>query len=170
MNNIAAIVVTYNRKNDLVYCLDAIRLQTMTPDIIYIIDNHSTDGTGQALKDNKYIADFFDIDSPTKDQIFSSNVVSKKLFNKTISIVYVYKSDNTGGSGGFYTGMKMAFDDGYEWFWMMDDDGIPAEDSLEQLCFYTDKFNLHFTNSLVINKDDHVSLSFFSGERQGVDR
>jgi GT2 family glycosyltransferase len=160
MNNIAAIVVTYNRKNDLICCLDAIRSQSVIPDIIYIIDNHSTDGTSLALKDNKLIEELPDFNSPTTDQVFSSQINAIKIFNKVISIVYVYKANNTGGSGGFYTGMKMAFDDGYEWLWMMDDDGIPAEDSLEHLYFYSNKVNLNFTNSLVINKDDRISLSF----------
>jgi GT2 family glycosyltransferase len=45
MNKIAAVVVTYNRKDCLINCLNAIRLQTLPPDIMYIIDNHSTDGT-----------------------------------------------------------------------------------------------------------------------------
>jgi rhamnopyranosyl-N-acetylglucosaminyl-diphospho-decaprenol beta-1,3/1,4-galactofuranosyltransferase len=42
----------------------------------------------------------------------------------------------------------------------MDDDGVPASDELESLFFYTKKYNLYFTNALVINIQDKVSLAF----------
>ena len=42
---IAAVVVTYNRKELLFQCLDALLKQTYPLDAIYIIDNASTDGT-----------------------------------------------------------------------------------------------------------------------------
>ncbi len=29
--------------------------------------------------------------------------------------------ENTGGAGGFYRGVKEAYDRGSEWFWVMDD-------------------------------------------------
>lgn len=42
---IAAVVVTYNRKELIGECLDAILLQTYPVDSIILIDNASTDGT-----------------------------------------------------------------------------------------------------------------------------
>ena len=42
---IAAVVVTYNRKDLLGQCLDSLRGQSRPLDAIYILDNHSTDGT-----------------------------------------------------------------------------------------------------------------------------
>jgi rhamnopyranosyl-N-acetylglucosaminyl-diphospho-decaprenol beta-1,3/1,4-galactofuranosyltransferase len=138
MHKIAAVVVTYNRKDCLMECLDAIEQQTLPPDIIYVVDNHSTDGTFEIL---------------------SIKQTESKQPGK-IDIKYIYKQENSGGAGGFYTGMKTAFDDGYEWFWMMDDDGLPAPDGLEQLFFYTTKYDLYFTNALVINIQDRVSLAF----------
>lgn len=41
--------------------------------------------------------------------------------------------ENCGGAGGFYTGIKKAFEAGAEWIWVMDDDGVPAPDCLEKL-------------------------------------
>ena len=41
--------------------------------------------------------------------------------------------ENLGSAGGFYTGIKKAFNSGYSWMWMMDDDGYPKEDALEKL-------------------------------------
>jgi GT2 family glycosyltransferase len=40
---------------------------------------------------------------------------------------------NIGGAGGFYTGMKVARDDGAEWIWIMDDDALPSPIALEEL-------------------------------------
>ena len=47
MNNyrIAAVVVTYNRKEQLLDCLNAIAHQTFKPAKVFIIDNASSDGT-----------------------------------------------------------------------------------------------------------------------------
>lgn len=36
--------------------------------------------------------------------------------------LYVIKQENVGGAGGFYTGLKQAYELGYEWIWVMDDD------------------------------------------------
>ncbi len=40
---------------------------------------------------------------------------------------------NTGSSGGFYEGMRLAFEHGHEWIWVMDDDVLPQPDCLENL-------------------------------------
>ena len=48
----------------------------------------------------------------------------------------VVHQDNVGGSGGFYTGIKKAYELGADWLWCMDDDVYPAEDCLETLCSY----------------------------------
>lgn len=50
MITVATIIVTYNRKNSLLKCIEAVCLQSRQPDIIYIIDNNSNDGTDKLLK------------------------------------------------------------------------------------------------------------------------
>lgn len=40
---------------------------------------------------------------------------------------------NVGGSGGFYTGIKRAYEAGAEWIWCMDDDVFPRPDCLAHL-------------------------------------
>lgn len=40
---------------------------------------------------------------------------------------------NVGGSGGFYTGMQRAYQQGADWVWCMDDDVFPRADCLEHL-------------------------------------
>jgi Predicted glycosyltransferases len=40
---------------------------------------------------------------------------------------------NEGGAAGFYTGMKYAAESGFDYAWVMDDDGLPEPDCLEKL-------------------------------------
>jgi len=98
---IAAVVVSYNRKILLVQCLDALLLQVFPIDLIIVVDNASTDGTSELLKERGYIG------------------------NKKIK--YIGLKENTGGAGGFYEGMKMGFEMGFDWLWLMDDDAIPEK-------------------------------------------
>jgi rhamnopyranosyl-N-acetylglucosaminyl-diphospho-decaprenol beta-1,3/1,4-galactofuranosyltransferase len=103
--SIAAVVVTYNRKALLCECLDALLKQTRPLDAIYVIDNASTDGTRELLDQRGYLRE-----------------------NK---IRYVGLSENTGGAGGFHEGMSRAYNDDYDWIWVMDDDVEPEPQSLE---------------------------------------
>ncbi len=103
----AVIIVTFNRKSLLVNCLDAIANQTRLPKKIILIDNASTDGTQNLLQEQGYL------DSDKID--------------------YIRLDKNIGGAGGFHTGMKLAYDQGYEWIWVMDDDTIPTSSALEAL-------------------------------------
>ena len=72
----------------------------------------------------------------------------------------VINQSNVGGAGGFFSGMKKAYEDGYEWVWMMDDDGIADSSQLEALKGGAYKFNSLFLNALVCNIADHDNLAF----------
>ncbi|WBF08437.1 glycosyltransferase family 2 protein [Methanothermobacter thermautotrophicus] len=118
---VCAVVVTYNRKELLMECLEALRRQTGPLDAIYIIDNASTDGTPELLKSRGYQ---------------DGAVVESPLDGREIIIRYVRLPVNTGGAGGFHEGVRRAFSDGYDWIWLMDDDAEPLPDSLEGLLRY----------------------------------
>jgi GT2 family glycosyltransferase len=45
----------------------------------------------------------------------------------------VITQPNSGGAGGFHTGIKTAYEKGHDWIWCMDDDGYPLRDCLENL-------------------------------------
>ena len=64
MKKIATVVVTYNRSKELIRCLDAITKQSYKPEVVYIIDNASTDDTYQKLDENKFL------DNNVKDIVF----------------------------------------------------------------------------------------------------
>jgi len=115
-NKIATVVVTYNRKELLKECLDALLNQTYPLDSIILIDNASTDGTPEFLKEQGYL------NNPKID--------------------YVRLPENTGGAGGFHEGVKRGYEKGYDWLWLMDDDAEPKEDALEKLSKYFNENNL----------------------------
>lgn len=102
-----AVVVTYNRKDLLIECVNAILSQSYKINKLYIVDNASTDGT--------------------YDRLVKENIILNK------SVKYVHLDKNIGGSGGFYTGMKYAHESKCDWVWIMDDDTIPQKTCLEEM-------------------------------------
>lgn len=81
------------------------------------------------------------------------------LETKTNSI-YVINQENQGGAGGFYAGMKYAYKNGYEWLWLMDDDGIADKYQLRELLFAAEKNHLYYLNALVCNINNPEKLTF----------
>jgi GT2 family glycosyltransferase len=107
MADVYAIVVTYNRREMLLECLNAILRQTVPVRRILVVDNHSTDGTEDLLREKGYL------ENPV--------------------ILFMSLSENTGGAGGFHEGMKRAREDQPDWMWIMDDDVVPEPGALEAL-------------------------------------
>jgi GT2 family glycosyltransferase len=100
---VCAVVVTYNRLALLRECLPALREQTRPLDHVIVVDNASTDGTGDVVA-----AEFPEFE-------------------------LVRMPENLGGAGGFEEGMRRAYDQGYDWLWLMDDDTIPTPEALAKL-------------------------------------
>ena len=105
MKSVAAVVVTYNRKELLKEAIDALLMQSVAEADVLVVDNASTDGT----KD--YIADYIDQGQ----------------------IIYINTGENLGGAGGFNFGMRKACEAGYKYVWIMDDDAIVKRDALKEL-------------------------------------
>lgn len=139
--NCCGVIVTYNRKELLKENIDSCLTQTRKLDMIYIIDNNSTDGTYIFLNELGYFL--------------------KK------NIKYVKLEENIGGAGGFYTGVKNAFEDGFDFIVLMDDDGRPFNKfCFENLLNCAEKIKTKspkmMLNSLVMC--DEKRLSFGLGE------
>lgn len=103
---IASVTVTYNRLEKLKQNLEHLLNQTLAPELIYVIDNASTDGTREYIKELK---------------------------KQHKQIRYYRMKENTGGSGGFYAGVRKAYKDGADFIWGMDDDAFPEKDALHIL-------------------------------------
>ncbi len=57
---------------------------------------------------------------------------SKEWLDRQKDIEVIHQQ-NVGGSGGFYTGLKIAYEEGADWIWAMDDDVNPTKSCLEIL-------------------------------------
>jgi len=130
-DSVCAVVVTYNRKDLLMECLQALQKQTRPIQAIYLIDNFSTDGTPELLLKKGYIKQLppQNIKEPWEKEFKIKNLKD----GKHIKFHYVRMHENTGGAGGFYEGVKRGYEKGYDWLWLMDDDTIPTETALENL-------------------------------------
>ena len=109
MERIFAVIVTYNRKALLEECLEAVASQALLPDKVLVVDNHSTDGTPELFSDFK-----------------RWGVLEDRII--------VYRTvENIGCAGGLYVGIAKAMENGADAIWIMDDDTIPNEHTLENL-------------------------------------
>lgn len=128
---VCATVVTYNRKNLLLECLEALRKQTRPIQSINLIDNASTDGTPELLLEKGYIKELppKDLAEPWEKEFEIENLTDGQL----IKLYYVRMHENTGGAGGFHEGVKRSYEKGYDWLWLMDDDVEPEINALEEL-------------------------------------
>lgn len=128
---IAAIVVTYSRKDLLGQCLDSLLRQTYSLDALYVIDNHSADGTCDSLLARGLIAPAECRDGVAVET--TRRVPVAGFPDRRLDVHYVRMPENTGGAGGFHEGMKRAAAAGFDWLWLMDDDLLTAPDALETL-------------------------------------
>ena len=147
MKKIAAVIVTYNRKELLCECIKAVLAQkpvpapepvlshkpfpagkSIVPDIL-IIDNHSTDGTKEAIAACKSGND---------------------------RILYFDTGSNLGGAGGFQYGIRKGVELGYDYLWLMDDDCIPRPGALAALLKHEPKHPYGFLTSKVLWRDGSV--------------
>lgn len=103
---IAVVVVTYNRCELLKQSIEALEKQSLMPDSVIVINNASTDGITKDYLDN-YVG------------------------NLPLDIVHSEK--NTGGAGGFSLGVQLAFEKGFDWIFLMDDDVLIHQDCLSEL-------------------------------------
>jgi rhamnopyranosyl-N-acetylglucosaminyl-diphospho-decaprenol beta-1,3/1,4-galactofuranosyltransferase len=74
---------------------------------------------------------------------------------------------NLGGAGGFAEGMRYALERGAEGLWLMDDDGYPANDSLEMLLDALGNRQLDAVSPMQVDIDDHALPAFPAYDHHG---
>jgi len=112
---IGVVVVTFNRLPELKKTVQLYEQQTIPPEYILVVDNHSTDGTDEFLWEWKAKTD------------------------AEIPHLVVTLEENAGGSGGFHAGTEAAVDLNAEWIWLADDDAYPEKDAFEKLDMFAKK-------------------------------
>ncbi len=110
----AIVIVTFNRSGLLTRLLTSISAMDPKPGRVVIIDNASVDDTTAVVES----------------------------FRESIGTEIVYRrlETNTGGSGGFSEGMRVAYESGSEWIWLMDDDVEVIEDGLARMGAWAPRF------------------------------
>lgn len=107
MKNIAVIICNYNKKEYVKKCIESLSKQDTHDFDIYVVDNASTDGSADEIR---------------------------ALYGKTVTLIC--NNENLGGSGGFNTGMKQAYEAGYEYIVLLDNDVVLDEKCIST--FYRD--------------------------------
>ena len=107
---IGVVICNFNKKDFVVEAVQSVQeSKGVTPDI-FVVDNASSDGSVEALK-NAY----------------------------GDSITLLENSENLGGSGGFNTGLRRVRDEGYKYFFCLDDDAQVDENALKVLYDYMEE-------------------------------
>lgn len=120
-DKLAIIVVTYKRQQLLEELLASFAQLTVAPWRIVIVDNEHSDETQDMVDEFREKA----------DGLWGTTDADRK--GGTSRVVYAPQTDNLGGAGGFSVGVKVAYDLGAEWFWVMDDDVAVLPDGIEKL-------------------------------------
>jgi rhamnopyranosyl-N-acetylglucosaminyl-diphospho-decaprenol beta-1,3/1,4-galactofuranosyltransferase len=126
---VVAVVVTFNRLALLQRLLARLGEVAELGEVV-VVDNASTDGTGEWLER-----------TPTTGE---TPVVTHRL------------DTNRGGAGGFHDGLALAVDRGADLIWLMDDDGLPEVDCLAALLAH----DHDFWGPLVVDEGDPAGLVF----------
>lgn len=125
---VIAVVVAYNRRDLMLEALAALRAQTATLDAVVLVDNHSDDDSAEAAV----------------------------RFWPDIDVVRLPR--NTGGAGGFASGLAVALRRYQpDWVWLMDDDTVPQPTALERLLQAVERPGIVLAGSRVVWTDgaDH---------------
>lgn len=107
---LAVVIVTYNRVGLLEQCLDKLAEQTYPAHTVIVVDNASTDNTAEFLRNYKQLP-----------------------------LTIHNSEENTGGAGGFYQGVKLGYELGYDWLYIVDDDVFPDSRCIENLMSVREK-------------------------------
>lgn len=101
--SVHAVVVAHNRRDLLAEALTAVLRQSLRVDRVHVVDNASADGTAEMVR-------------------------------RCFPVVTLHAlPTNTGGAGGFATGVAHALASGADVLWLLDDDTVPAPDALAAL-------------------------------------
>ena len=94
MKRVGAVICNFNKKEDVLNCIQSVLESKYTDYDLYVVDNASSDGSAEAIRE-KYGS----------------------------QVTVLVNAENLGGSGGFNTGLRKALEKGYEYLYCLDNDG-----------------------------------------------
>lgn len=104
MKEVAVVICNYNKVDKVLECIQCILENKFTDYDLYVVDNASTDGAPEEIR--------------------------KRYKNKLTLIV---NDENLGGSGGFNTGLRAAYEKGYRYLMCVDNDAMLDENAIGEL-------------------------------------
>lgn len=101
---VTIVIVTWNKRNDVMCLLDSLQDISCHSTCIIVVDNASTDGTTEAIRQHP------------------------------LSVILLENPENLGGTGGFNTGIRYALNNlRQDYIWLLDNDAEVRPDTLEKL-------------------------------------
>lgn len=116
---VAIVVVTYKRQQLLAQLLGSFLTLTVAPWRVIIVDNENSPVTARLV-------------DACRTEVAAGNTRAEWPDGGE-SLVYAPQDENTGGAGGFSEGVRIAYELGADWFWLMDDDVEVEARALERL-------------------------------------
>ena len=105
-DKVQIVIPNWNKKDDLLECLDAVIQSTYTAVDVIVIDNGSNDGSAEAVMEK---------------------------YGDDERLTIIKKNENTGAAGGFNTGIAEAMKRPGNYIWLLDNDVVVETDALEKL-------------------------------------
>jgi len=105
--DVAIIIVNWNNANDTVECISSIELLDYVSFKLYIVDNGSTDD--------------------------SYKIIKSRLSKTTVEYELIASKDNLGFSGGNNIALLKAMEEGYNYFWLINNDTVFKNNALSAL-------------------------------------
>ena len=137
IENLAVVIVTFNRIEELKKTITAVYNQGIDYTNIYVINNNSKDATKETLE----------IHYPAINAIHLQN--------------------NIASAGGFAKGMEVAYEHGFDWIWLFNDDSIPVKGTLESFINYLQKdSNIGLLKIANTNENNQAVLLYWNGVRK----
>lgn len=119
VEKIAVVIVTYKRQQLLAGLLDSLCELNVAPWRVIVVDNENSSDTAAVVE-------------ACRARVCAGETAALWPLGAQ-ALIYAPQQENTGGSGGFYAGVKAAYELGAEWFWLMDDDVVVLPDAIDKL-------------------------------------
>lgn len=130
MSSTAAVVCTWNKRDDLLECLASLAKVAGEPFDVVVVDNASSDGTAEAVR------------------------------RRFPAVKLIVNTKNLGGAGGFNTGLRYVLDAGkYRSAWLLDNDVVVDPGALTGLRAEFDRDQtVAVAGSLILRRDAPTTL------------
>ena len=109
MKRVGAVICNFNKKEDVLNCIQSVLESKYTDYDLYVVDNASSDGSAEAIRE-KYGS----------------------------QVTVLVNAENLGGWGGFNTGLRKALEKGYEYLYCLDNDVLVDENAMGELVAFLD--------------------------------